>query len=239
MKRTVILIASVLIILLSPMTLQDSDASSELLSIGLYQEGTVDTPLSGPLIDGRIPVSTDTTSSGVTYKVPAGTVLSQNRGYLKLSGDVSVCSLTISISPSSISDSIIGQTGLRISLVSDSGTNSVVLDQVNGFSSAIPSISVGETHHITVTTAVAYSSGNVPSEHVGMNIIFSAGSTDIIRISFDPNGGTTDVPSKDVVVGGAYGDLPTPTRSGYIFDGWFTQPSGGDRITSASTVTLS
>jgi len=33
------------------------------------------------------------------------------------------------------------------------------------------------------------------------------------------------------------GSLPTPTRSGYTFDGWYTAASGGTKVTSTSTIT--
>ncbi len=33
-----------------------------------------------------------------------------------------------------------------------------------------------------------------------------------------------------------YGTLPTPTRTGYNFDGWYTSASGGTKVTSSSTV---
>ena len=35
-----------------------------------------------------------------------------------------------------------------------------------------------------------------------------------------------------------YGTLPTPTRSGYAFLGWFTASTGGTQITASSTVTI-
>ena len=39
-------------------------------------------------------------------------------------------------------------------------------------------------------------------------------------VTFDANGGTTPISSKEVTVGLPYGELPTPTRSGYTFKGW-------------------
>lgn len=49
----------------------------------------------------------------------------------------------------------------------------------------------------------------------------------------------TDVDSylvnhKQVEDGAAYGTLPTPTRDGYTFDGWYTAASGGTKITESS-----
>ena len=39
-------------------------------------------------------------------------------------------------------------------------------------------------------------------------------------VTFDPNGGTVDVQSKEVTQDSVYGELPTPTREGYTFVGW-------------------
>lgn len=56
-------------------------------------------------------------------------------------------------------------------------------------------------------------------------------------VSFNANGGNVSSTSKVVVFNYSYGDLPTPTRTGYTFDGWFTAASGGTQITSSSTFT--
>ncbi|MBQ9617413.1 MAG: InlB B-repeat-containing protein, partial [Oscillibacter sp.] len=45
--------------------------------------------------------------------------------------------------------------------------------------------------------------------------------------------------NKTVRNGETYGTLPTATRSGFAFDGWYTAASGGERITPESTVSLS
>ena len=58
-------------------------------------------------------------------------------------------------------------------------------------------------------------------------------------VSFDPNGGTVGTASKTVTNGSTYGTLPTPTRSGYRFDGWYTASSGGAEVRAADTVRLS
>ena len=63
-------------------------------------------------------------------------------------------------------------------------------------------------------------------------------------VSFDEQGGTT-VGNRYVYFGtdgttsrtyGQYASLPTPTRSGYTFDGWFTASSGGTQITNTTAV---
>ena len=41
-----------------------------------------------------------------------------------------------------------------------------------------------------------------------------------ITVNFDPDGGELATLSKEVVINGAYGELPTPTKEGYEFLGW-------------------
>ncbi len=47
---------------------------------------------------------------------------------------------------------------------------------------------------------------------------------------FNANGGSCNVSSVQTEEGEAYGTLPTPTRAGYSFEGWFTEPNGGVQI---------
>lgn len=57
-------------------------------------------------------------------------------------------------------------------------------------------------------------------------------------VNFDANGGTTPIVRKTVTVGSTYGELPVPNYSGYLFDGWYTEKTGGVKITSDSKVNL-
>ena len=41
-----------------------------------------------------------------------------------------------------------------------------------------------------------------------------------VTVTFDANGGTVSETSRTYVTGSTYGKLPTPTRSGYTFEGW-------------------
>ena len=45
--------------------------------------------------------------------------------------------------------------------------------------------------------------------------------------------------TKTVTYGSTYGTMPTPTRSGYDFLGWYTSSSGGTKKTSSSTYNIS
>ena len=57
-----------------------------------------------------------------------------------------------------------------------------------------------------------------------------------ITVTLDANGGSVSTSSVTVYNGSSYGDLPTPTRSYYTFDGWYTSGSGGSKVTSSTTV---
>ena len=57
-------------------------------------------------------------------------------------------------------------------------------------------------------------------------------------VEFDANGGEVDPTSKEVTFDTTYGDLPTPTYTGYKFVGWFTQPEGGEQYTKDSNVSI-
>ena len=50
-------------------------------------------------------------------------------------------------------------------------------------------------------------------------------------VTFNPNGGTVS-PSSAQTQDGKLSSLPTPTREGYTFEGWFTAASGGTAVTA-------
>ena len=53
-------------------------------------------------------------------------------------------------------------------------------------------------------------------------------------ITYQASGGVAAGTSKIVTYGAAYGTLPTPTRTDYIFTGWYTSKNGGTRVTAAT-----
>ncbi len=61
---------------------------------------------------------------------------------------------------------------------------------------------------------------------------------DSYTLTFDPNGqgGTVSPTTKTVTYDSTYGDLPIPTRAGYIFIGWYTDKSAGSQVLSNTTV---
>ena len=53
-------------------------------------------------------------------------------------------------------------------------------------------------------------------------------------IIFDPNGGSVSTELDITGNDGTLSDLPTPTRKGYPFDGWYTDAEGGSAVTTAT-----
>ena len=56
-------------------------------------------------------------------------------------------------------------------------------------------------------------------------------------LTYNNNGGS-GCHSKTIVNGGTYGTLCTPVRDGHSFAGWYTTASGGTKITSSTSVTV-
>ena len=69
--------------------------------------------------------------------------------------------------------------------------------------------------------------------------LYAQWTPNIYDITFNSNGGDTlDATSKTVTYASTYGALPTPTRIGYSFNGWYTATSGGTKILDSTTVTI-
>lgn len=50
------------------------------------------------------------------------------------------------------------------------------------------------------------------------------------RVRFDANGGTVNIANKEVTYEDTYGNLPTPTKTGYTFKGWSLMPDGYQQL---------
>lgn len=57
------------------------------------------------------------------------------------------------------------------------------------------------------------------------------------EVTFNPNGGTVSELKRRILIGDPVGTLPTPTREGYVFNGWFTLSEGGDQIDATTIIT--
>jgi uncharacterized repeat protein (TIGR02543 family) len=57
------------------------------------------------------------------------------------------------------------------------------------------------------------------------------------KATFNANGGFCSTASLTATIGGAYPALPTPSKTGYAFAGWYTKASGGTLVQAGDTVT--
>ena len=66
--------------------------------------------------------------------------------------------------------------------------------------------------------------------------LYSQWTANKYTITFNAGQGNTSTPTKEVTYGQKYGELPTPTRDGYIFDGWYD--SNNNKIESTTIVDI-
>ena len=70
----------------------------------------------------------------------------------------------------------------------------------------------------------------------GYQLLYAHWNAESYKVTFDANGGKVSTSTKNVIFGNTYGTLPTPTRTGYTFDGWYTSATGGTKLTDSSNV---
>lgn len=58
-----------------------------------------------------------------------------------------------------------------------------------------------------------------------------------VEVTFDANGGSVDELRRDIIPDSQIGPLPVPTRPGYGFAGWYTDPTNGTRVTEDTIIT--
>ena len=94
--------------------------------------------------------------------------------------------------------------------------------------------SVGNVFYARMTVYVMQSSTgwgvSIPGTWHGVDIAY------LKVVKFNANGGSVLAADLNLVPGDAVGTLPTPTRTGYTFNGWYTSASGGTKISASTTV---
>jgi len=114
--------------------------------------------------------------------------------------------------------------------VSDMDAN----DKLSAFGYSISDYSTSKVGNVTsiVKRITSNSDGTTPeSKKVSFNVI-----SDVYTVSFNANGGTVSPNSKNVFYKNAYGTLPTPSKTGYNFSGWYTASSGGTKVETNTIV---
>lgn len=114
-----------------------------------------------------------------------------------------------------------------------SGTVDLTFDNLNG------SAQKSMTREYAIFVGNSKSNSLLTSYHHQLETTFtlskkSCTTTKTVRLN--ANGGKVSPASKVVTCGSTYGTLPTPTRTGYDFDGWYTRESGGTKVTATTSV---
>ena len=80
-------------------------------------------------------------------------------------------------------------------------------------------------------TLIVTTSGQVSSSCDG-----GSTPTTYYTVTWNANGGSASVSTSQVKAGDAIGTLPSATRNGYTFNGWFTAATGGTQVTASTKV---
>lgn len=95
------------------------------------------------------------------------------------------------------------------------------IEPATGYEFSAVTASSGSVNNTRVTFA-QYASGSST-----INVTFTAKH---ITVTWNANGGSVSPASSEYVYDGSTVSLPTPTRTGYDFDGWYTEAEGGSPI---------
>ena len=84
----------------------------------------------------------------------------------------------------------------------------------------------------------AYDTGSAADSHYQYTSVFhvvpDGHDTGTCNLIFNTAGGSCSTVYRRVTPGAAYGTLPTPEKTGYTFDGWYTSPVGGTAVTDST-----
>lgn len=84
------------------------------------------------------------------------------------------------------------------------------------------------------------SGSNITSDTVvtgnTQQILYAHWSKDLVKVKFDANGGATNGVDTYMGLGDVY-VLPSATKEFYSFDGWYTQATGGEKVTNETIIT--
>jgi uncharacterized protein (TIGR02145 family)/uncharacterized repeat protein (TIGR02543 family) len=80
------------------------------------------------------------------------------------------------------------------------------------------------------TAATDGDSVAISKVYSGNTNIYARWTLNTYKVAFDANGGSVTPDTGTTGEGWKLASLPTPTRSGYIFEGWFTEATGGTKV---------
>ena len=81
----------------------------------------------------------------------------------------------------------------------------------------------------------------ISATETGDQTLYAKWTANTYTVTFDVNGGETlpeNQKTLTVTYGSTYGSLPTPTKEGSAFDGWYTDGAAGEKVTAMTTVRI-
>lgn len=107
--------------------------------------------------------------------------------------------------------------------------NGIEIKRTTGVGEFIHTLTSIGRNELTYTTYI----GGVAQAEVYSVAVYAQSNV----VTFVANGGNVGEPTRWVVKDAAIGTLPTPTRTGYTFAGWWTTANGGTQISDSTKVT--
>ena len=95
---------------------------------------------------------------------------------------------------------------------------------------------LGWSKSSTATSATYTPNPNIQIPITASTTFYAVWQRNNYTLTFNAVGGTCSESSRTVAYQAAFGTLPTPLRSGYTFNGWYTASSGGTKVSSATTM---
>ena len=139
--------------------------------------------------------------------------------------------------------------GDSVVLTVSSGKNIITVTKVVGMTKDA-AISALENQKLKVNILENYSSDVAEGKVISQNptagtgllkgdtvTIYVSKGKQPVTVTFNANGGSVGTGSATVYYTSPYGDLPTPTRTGYNFNGWYTSAEGSTKVSKDTTVT--
>ena len=108
----------------------------------------------------------------------------------------------------------------------------------NDFSSDNVTFSFGAPNDGKATIVAEPKDGNAESFFLRATMRDFYDDVPVVSLSLN-GGGSLNGASDEILVDrdAEYGSLPTPTRTGHTFDGWYTKATGGTKVTGSTTIT--
>ncbi len=194
--------------------------------------------------NGGSAISTDTKAYGTTYTLPTGTT---KTGYT-FGGWYYDVGLTSQVG----ANYTVGTSNVTLYAKWNANNYTIAYNTNGGSAISTDTKAYGTTYTLpTTTTKTGYSFGwwysnsglttPVGSTYtVGASnvTLYAKWNANTYTVNFNANGGSVGTTSKSVTYSSTYGTLPTPTKTGYSFNGWYTSSSGGSKITTSTTVAI-